>query len=194
MSRGGSRYGAGRPSRNIRIESVPRLDVRALHRRGLLRGGLSFSWSWRSGRSVGVSVATDAVTLTYMRNDVPMEMTIYLEWTRCHYGGSRPWFNCPRCPSRVAILCMVSGGWACRHCMPVRYASQSEDVMGRAWRRTRKIRRRLVGGEGRPLGKPKDMRWATFFRIQDELAETELRRDTAFIASMLRMFPCPAAK
>ena len=40
---------------------------------------------------------------------------VFLSWTLCQYGGARPWFLCPSCRRRVAIL---YGGavFACRHC------------------------------------------------------------------------------
>ncbi|MEO9080035.1 MAG: hypothetical protein ABI268_12095, partial [Rhodanobacter sp.] len=61
MSTGGSRYGAGRPARNVRIESLHRLDVRDLQRRGMLLAGQSYEWAWsRNGKrsgAVGVKVS-----------------------------------------------------------------------------------------------------------------------------------------
>jgi hypothetical protein len=195
VSRGGSRYGAGRPARNVRIESLHRLDVRELQRRGYLLAGQSCEWAWsrngqRSG-AVGVTVSADAVTLDYCYGDKgdATRVVLYLRRTACQYGGSRPWFTCPRCSHRVAVVCMAGAIWGCRHCLRVRYQSQSEDTIQRTWRRTRKIEARLAGGEDRPHGKPAGMRWATFDRLEDELAEVEERRNVAFCLFAARRFP-----
>ena len=195
MSRGGSRYGAGRPARNVRIESLHRLDVRELQRRGWLLAGQSCEWAWsrdgqRSG-AVGVTVSADAVTLDYCYGDKgeAKRVVLYLQRTACQYGGSRPWFTCPRCSHRVAVVCMAGGIWGCRHCLRVRYQSQSEDTIQRTWRRSRKIDARLAGGEDRPHGKPAGMRWATFDRLQDELAAIEQKRDLACYLFVARRFP-----
>lgn len=195
MSRGGSRSGAGRPAQNIRVESLHRLDVRDLQRRGLLAPGRAFDWSWTRDRrqtaAVSVSVTEAAVTLRYRwggQGDV-VGVPLYLDRTACRYGGQRPWFACPYCGHRVAIVYLASRRWGCRHCLRVRYASQSEDAIQRTWRRTRKIEARLAGGENRPHGKPAGMRWATFDRLQDELAAIEAQRSADLCTRFARLFP-----
>ncbi|MGA0585599.1 hypothetical protein ACO2Q2_00430 [Dyella sp. KRB-257] len=195
MSRGGSRHGAGRPAQNVRIESLKRLDVRYLHARGLLKPGTAFTQTWSMGErqtgAVGVTVTGGAVVLAYCHgaSGDPVRVTLYLEQTACHYGGTRPWFRCPRCGHRVAVVCMAGALWGCRHCLRVRYQSQSEDQVQRTWRRTRKIEAQLKVGEDRPYGKPAGMRWATFARLHDELAAIEERRNAAFCVSIRRRFP-----
>jgi hypothetical protein len=195
MSTGGSRFGAGRPARNVRIESLHRLDVRDLHRRGFLVVGQSGDWAWsRNGKrtgSIGVTVTAGAVTLDYCHGDKSdaKRVVLYLQRTPCQYGGHRAWFTCPRCSRRVAVVCMAGATWGCRYCLRVRYQSQSEDPIQRTWRRTRKIEARLAAGEDRPHGKPAGMRWATFERIQDELAAIEQKRNRAFCLYVARRFP-----
>src|SRR5690242_1091836 len=45
-------------------------------------------------------------------------------WTRCKFGGGRPWFQCP-CGRRVAKLYWgLSTIYRCRHCKEAIYASQ----------------------------------------------------------------------
>lgn len=195
MSRGGSHYGAGRPARNFQIESLHRLDVRDLQRRGMLLAGLACEWAWsRNGKrtgAVGVTVSAGAVTLDYCYGDKgePAHVALYLQRTACQYGGSRAWFTCPRCAARVAVVCMAGAIWGCRHCLRVRYQSQSEDPIQRTWRRTRKIEAQLAGGEDRPRGKPAGMRWATFDRLQGELGAMEEKRDLALCVFVARRFP-----
>ena len=55
-----------------------------------------------------------------------------LSRSSCHYGGERPWFLCPHCGRRVAIL---YGGavFACRTCYGLAYEVQREDETRTAW-------------------------------------------------------------
>ncbi|MEO9078275.1 MAG: hypothetical protein ABI268_03085, partial [Rhodanobacter sp.] len=140
---------------------------------------------------VGVKVWANAVTLDYCHGDKgeAQRVVLYLQRTACQYGGNRPWFTCPRCSHRVAVVCMAGAVWGCRHCLRVRYKSQSEDPIQRTWRRTRKIKARLVSGKDRPHGKPAGMHWATFERMADELAAIERKRNSAFSLYVARRFP-----
>jgi hypothetical protein len=166
-------------------------DVRQIARRGLLRAG-AFSWHWSSdGEQVGsvaVRVADDAqrVILTYQwtpYNGEPrhVECSLWIERTPCNYGGGRPWFLCPSCGRRCAIVYFGAPGgrYACRHCVRVGYHSQCEDETGQLWLKQRKIERRLAGGAGDWNGwqKPKGMHQQTFDRLRGQIWELEIRRD-----------------
>ncbi|MEO6927046.1 MAG: hypothetical protein ABI129_10310 [Rhodanobacter sp.] len=169
--------------------------MRDLQRRGMLLAGQSCEWAWsRNGKrtaAVDVTISAGAVTLDYCYGDngEPTRVVLYLQRTACQYGGSRPWFTCPRCAARVAVVYMARGMWGCRQCLRVRYQSQSDDPIQRTWRRTRKIEARLAGGEDRPHGKPAGMRWATFDRLQDKLAAMEEKRNHALCLFVARRFP-----
>ena len=150
------------------------LDIRSIHREKLLIPGRWFCWQWtRNGEevaSIGVHVAEDYVTLGYTntpRDGEPQSIsdTVAVVWTACRLGGERPWFLCPRCGRRVAIL---YGGvhFYCRHCQKLSYKSQSETRMDRLIRRKFKLKDRL-GGEGW-WRKPKGMHQTTFDRLRDE--------------------------
>ena len=98
------------------------------------------------------------------------DYAVGLSWTGCNYGGRRPWFLCPCCGRRVAIL---YGGamFACRHCRKLAYEVQRETAGDRAIRRADAIRRRL----GWPAGilnsmgdRPKHMRHTTYLRLLHE--------------------------
>ena len=59
------------------------------------------------------------------------DYTIPLEYTECHFGGSRPWFRCPgvvdgvECGERVGKLHCPPGGelYLCRECYDLGYRS-----------------------------------------------------------------------
>lgn len=179
---GGFGSGRGQRGKNTTSDMHP-LDIRRLHRAGVLIPGPAFSWQWTVGgkevASVKIRTEVDRVILDYrIRSNGgewrPMEYPVYLEWTGLHYGGRRPWFLCPKegCGRRVAIL---FGGsiFACRHCHRLAYECQRETNDDRAMRRADTIRRRLGWRPGiaNPTGwKPKGMHWSTFDELRARYA------------------------
>jgi hypothetical protein len=97
------------------------VDVRYLHREGLLKSGHWFSLRWsRAGRETG-SIRSGVVnggsrpariTLRYRHRSGSsgdwddVQESVPLSWTECNFGGERLWFICPGagCGRRVAIL------------------------------------------------------------------------------------------
>jgi hypothetical protein len=143
------------------IDECQRIDVRYLHREGLLKPGRWFSLRWsRAGRETG------SIRGVVSRDDRPEQIILLyrhrsgasgewedvqepvpLSWTACNFGGERPWFVCPGagCGRRVAILYGPGRYFLCRHCYDLRYENQREDKMHRALRRAQKIREGLGG-------------------------------------------------
>ena len=66
-----------------------------------------------------------------------MREPVELEWSECTYGGRRPWFLCPDCRERVALLYLGDGHFRCRHCLRLVYESQRERA-GEGWQRHRR--------------------------------------------------------
>jgi hypothetical protein len=55
-----------------------------------------------------------------------------LDQTRCTLGGSRPWFVCPGCGTRRAVLFCIGGVFRCRVCHDLAYRStRGGRVLGR---------------------------------------------------------------
>ncbi|WP_247737263.1 hypothetical protein [Thauera aromatica] len=155
-----------------------RLDVRELHRAGVLTPGWSGGWCWyRRGEkvaTVNVEVGEASIRLRYEATDrgerKGYDYAVRLARTGCTFGGARPWFLCPCCGRRVAIL---YGGsvFACRNCRELAYEVQREDGADRLARRADAIRERLGWEVGilNPDGwKPKGMHWRTFWRLKAE--------------------------
>lgn len=176
-------FGSGQTGGRLCTDDMRPLDVRAIHRRRLLKPGCGFDWQWsRAGQVVAairVTVGLGRVTLSYRvqggrsGSDQPEQVSyeVALDWTSCHLGGERPWWVCPSagCLRRTAIL---YGGrvFACRHCHRLAYKSSRERPDDRAARRAEAIRARLgwepgiLNGEGE---KPKGMHWRTFERLRE---------------------------
>jgi hypothetical protein len=171
------------------------VDVRYLHREGLLKSGRWFTLrSLRSGRETGsiqgvVSVGDlpDQVTLLYRHRRglggewEDVREPVELAWTACNFGGQRPWFICPGadCGRRVAVLYGPGKYFLCRHCYNLVYESQRENEMHRALRRAQAIRERLGGSANmtKPFpGKPKAMHWKTYERLWWEHHEAEMEQ------------------
>ena len=170
--------GSGRRGGREVTADYRRLDVRQLQRARVLTPGWRGDWCWyRRGEKraeINIEVGEASIQLRYRAADrgewKDYDYTVRLSRSSCHYGGERPWFLCPHCGRRVAIL---YGGavFACRHCRALAYEVQREDVMDRIARRADAIRERLRWEAGilNPDGwKPKGMHWRTFWRLQAE--------------------------
>jgi hypothetical protein len=157
------------------------LDIRQVHRAGgLVPGHLSSrAWTWGSGgvSRVLLDAGIDRVTLSYQgsnEGEVWQECVqrVSVEWTPCNYGGRRPWWICPDCGMRVAIL---YGGrrYACRHCHDLTYRSTRAASQSKHFTRANKVRTRLGwgGGVASPIGdRPKGMHMQTYLRLLNELS------------------------
>lgn len=172
-------WGSGRHGWHSNTEDFLRLDIRGLCRGGWLRPGAEFTSKWTFRGEVrswirGWSEA-DRIILAYKTRPKgaqeweSLEYQVFLERTACHFGGTRPWFICPKlgCGRRVAIL--YSGRYfLCRHCHQLAYASQRESALDRALSRTQALHIRMGGDgcviDGAPF-KRKGMHQRTFDRL-----------------------------
>ncbi len=84
---------------------------------------------WTRGQRWGDAVAGD----------------VEMDWTRLPSGGKRPWFLCPSCGRRCAVLYSLGSRIICRKCGRLSYESQYEPRHFRALRKAQKIRVRLGG-------------------------------------------------
>ena len=177
-------FGSGRSSsyggKNKTEDSLP-LDIRKLPRSKCLIPGRSLSWEWsvndKPVASISMKVEVGHVVLVYRHRPrgetewQDVEQPVSMAHTPCTYGGARPWWLCPFCGRRVAVLYISGKHYACRHCYKLAYTSQSESVDDRASRRANRIRKRLgwlVGILNPSGGKPKGMRWKTYWRLHAE--------------------------
>ena len=169
------------------------VDVRYLHREGLLEPGRWFTLRWsradrETGSIGGVVEGTEPperVLLFYRHRIGPgeewedVQEHVFLDWSACNFGGERPWFVCPGdgCGQRVAVLYGLGKYFLCRYCYDLVYESQRENEMHRALRRAQAIRERLGGSANmtKPFSeKPKGMHWKTYERLWWEHHEAEM--------------------
>ena len=169
------------------------VDVRYLHREGLLKPGRWFSLRWsRADRETGsirgvvegAERPEQMILLYRYRGGLggeweDVQERVSLDWTACNFGGERPWFICPGtgCGQRVAILYGPGKYFLCRHCYDLVYESQRENEMHRALRRAQTIRERLGGSANmtKPFPeKPKGMHHETYWRLREAHDEAEM--------------------
>src|SRR5215470_15334448 len=182
------RYG-GRPT----VESAFRIDIDWLSRNRLMRpyaregSGLRFSsshWDLEAECEAYVGDAGSSwIRLRYEMTDywtdeeLKIDDKIWLECSQPHFGGRRWWFVCPRINQPVRKLYLPLGGrhfWS-RRAYRLGYGSQRESWHDRAYRRARKLYRRLGGdpADDEYPDKPKRMRWTTYNRLIDKLVAAD---------------------
>lgn len=100
----------------------------------------------------------------------PIEQPVYFSWTRPQFGGRRPWFLCPLCIRRVALLYLRGERWACRICCDLAYRSELGSKGCRGPMKARKIRVRLGGNRSgiEFPDKPPYMHWRTYERWREK--------------------------
>lgn len=189
MGTGGSRYGAGRPGWKAKAEHCRSIDVRVFHRKGVLND-FTGGWQWKNNEtgeivaSIGFRTDGQFVYLYYSVDDEPVKETIPLTQTACNFGGSRPWFNCPRCTKRVAVLYLRHKRFLCRPCQKVAYRCQSQDGVGRSWIRQTKAEARLDEDWRRPKG----MHDRTYQRLLSSILDNVHWREDEIDRYLVRAF------
>lgn len=195
-------FGSGnwsRWDRKTTTDDVPRLDIRALNKDGLLCtvgsvGSITWSYHGEISGSVGFRVLKNSLVLIYRNRNAHgkwqnMYEPIKLDRTPCNFGGNRYWFLCPGCNKRIAVLYGSGPRFLCQPCSGVVYASKNESYIDRMMRKARKIRLRLGGTDDLSLpipDKPKFMHRDTYQRmVQKNLIASQTY--TEAIARKLRM-------
>lgn len=174
------------------------LDVRKLRQHGVLIPGWAGKWRWWRGDEIRASIdiqteSREHVRLRYqvttMGKTETKDYPVVVTWTPCHLGGERPWFACPCCGRRVAIL---YGGvlFACRHCQRLNYRSQQVSKRDAPCERSWRLRLALGCDEGllslpaEFIQKPKGMHWRTFERKQEQLKKVDARAVSELAATL----------
>jgi len=140
----------------VTVEQCAKLTVSAIPYRGKTRLVLN-------GRGFGVTATPKAIGV------VSGNLAQRIERVKLPYGGNAPggfvlWFRCPTCGRKAPTLYLPPGsaGFACRHCLSLRYEYWRQNGLvrqpktARAWlewfmRRAGEVRRHHVekmGGRG----------------------------------------------
>lgn len=179
-------YGSGRQASHEKVEDYLPLDINRMNYRGTFVEGCVAKclWEWADGSSVNLRCSMNKVIISYSYSPSSgskekVRQGVQLEWTPCNYGGQRPWFLCPKCGRRCAIL---RGGreFLCRECHGLKYLSQSEVLHDRLLRKRNKLLDRLESGRARPRG----MRAVTYRRLLYKIDEIDYAAERAFFMDL----------
>jgi hypothetical protein len=162
-------------ARHGTVEDFQFFDVHQLHRAGALTEQLvsfelcSFKWP-----------GLFRVTANRWRVDVEFRggalQRIAVVWSRCNFGGGRPWLICRRCNRRVGKLYNTGASLTCRRCLDLWYASQRRGAQSRRCLQALKLRLRLNGIANlrKPFPeRPKRMHERTYKRLSQRLESLE---------------------
>lgn len=193
---GGYSSGRYRTRNRGNVDSLIRLDIRVMRRRGFLRpGGVTYgtlSWSWTAtGETTGsVSVEVNLtepdagqVVVRFTLNGDPRQQEIALASAPMRFGGRRYYFICPRHHRRCEVMPMIGGVFASRQAHRLVYQSQSNDHLGRLREKSWKLEKRLwpVSGKRRPRG-------ANRQRLLEAWERADSGFEDLFAAEVLRKF------
>lgn len=164
-----------------------KLDINWLNRKGYLSAGSIGNVSWsRNGepagsiffRTAGNTIILEYKSRSYSSDWESVSERISLDWTRCNYGGLRPWFICPHCHRRVGKLYGAGKYFLCRHCYNLAYESQREPPRDRGLTKAQNIRNKLGGSMNmfEPFPpKPKGMHWKTYSHLYMKYQHAEAK-------------------
>ncbi|WP_232784865.1 hypothetical protein [Psychromonas sp. MB-3u-54] len=113
-------------------------------------------------------------------------------------ASKKLYITCPYCQRQRQHLYAVRNAYACRKCLGLHYASQSERQSNRLIRRIRKLRKELWGYNYPDVNnmfmnvqywpKPKGMCWNTFEQKRNKIIELEKIYWPISLAQMKTMF------
>ena len=148
------------------------MDIRILTKRGILDSGQRVG-SYSDNGTIWIQAKNGEITVSFknMRGE-DTEDFIKIVRTPLHFGGSRPWFICPCCEKRFAIL-YGGNSYACRKCHRLKYQSQKTRNAWTGYERMKRIRKRLkaypTGNVWAPIPpRPKKMKTVTYDRLVRE--------------------------
>ena len=133
--------------------------------------------------------------VTFIINSKPHKIALKLD---NRSASNKLYITCPYCHKQRQSLYAIKYAYACRQCIGLHYASQSERPQERLMRRIRKLRKELWGYDWPDADnmfeqvaywpKPKWMRWKTFEQKRNTITELEKRYWPVADAQMKVMF------
>jgi len=163
------------------VESSRFISVLEFARRGYFRNPQRISWVWlRDGKVTAIAVIEIGRKELEIRwlGSTQSAQQIGINWTRCRFGGQRPWFRCRCGKSVIRVYSSSSGLFACRSCCRLTYASRQARPRHRLWLRAQKVRIAL-GGSRNMLDKfpvrPRYMHHKRYDRLHQQHNEASQR-------------------
>lgn len=137
--------------RAITVDEYKTIDIRQWAKKaGLVNKTFNAEWALAGETTcrIGVQTSPGLVQVSYTHSSQYREQRISITYTSCHFGRSRPWFCCPGCARRCAILCLGESGFFCRKCYRLLYRSQTSSKLDRLFQQRTEMEERMYGDEG----------------------------------------------
>ena len=173
-------------SRQTTVEETKRIDIRYMQKRQFLKPGTSGSLSWscngEPSGNINFRCFDDQLTLSYRcringEDWESVKQTINLESNPCNFGGTRPWFTCPHCQQRCAVLHSAGKYFLCRQCSGLSYYSQLKGKIDRLIDQKHKLGDRIFDETG--WRKKKGMHQSTFDRLYRKYCLLDMEIDSS---------------
>lgn len=144
--------------------------------------------------------AQGVADLSYRFNGQLVRRRIELLRVDNHYGGTRPFFLCPRCGGRVRFLYFRFELFRCRTCNQLNYQSQqvTRDDLYPYYKGVKLLRKRFKLNEAQipvPIdfpkinpSRPRGMHWRTYWLLYKELVSLQNEYSNRFIAQGYAFF------
>ena len=164
------------------------LSIYRLRRDGFLKPGGFITWRWSTKGKVYATLrfTVGEDRLTICTASWKPKYDIALTRTNCTTGGTRPWFKCPACGRRCAILYAKHDfHFTCRECCDLSYESKNLSDAWRLLRQSQKVQRKLDwhGPDGE---RPKWMHETTYQRLVERHEDYD-RRAMVAMAKALKL-------
>ena len=151
------------------VESLRKLDLAELERLELRNEG-----DQKALGSTLVELRRNGLLVRYFasRSSEYAEELAPFVYTPTQFGGRRRWLSSPRCHRRCRVLYRAQR-FRCRKCLGLVYQSTRETWRQRALSQADKLAMRMAGGRRELFDgdefpeKPKRMRWATYWRLEN---------------------------
>jgi hypothetical protein len=172
---GGRGSGRRHQGGSATTDDTSSVDIRWLHRTqdisDPIRRTITMSRCGVTHTTVAIEKTTQGLLFSYEFREyrcepVQVARVVSLLWSDTPFGGRRPWFCCPQCKRRTAIV-FISRSVGCRKCFGIRHQSQNECASDRAIRRIDFLREKLKWQPGFLNGaqwRPKGMHHKTYDR------------------------------
>lgn len=198
--KGSGQYGTGGKLSKVIVEDTFTLDINKI-KKALKPGSVfTYSWKYRIGtlgklqtNEIRIHALRNSLIITYPGTGEPFSQRVGIAWAKCHYGGKRPVFVCPKCSKKVFKLHERSKLFLCRKCHGLTYWScqtskSTQDRLTDIYRRLREMGRKLEIEDFKPyennsalLIRPRGMHRTTFFKLQLQLMNLETERNKIWI-------------
>src|SRR5262249_3933157 len=117
------------------VSACDSLDIRQLSRKGFLFPHYKFEWAWRRKDgtikgAIAIYALKDRLILSYRDGGNSIRDIVRLVNSTGYPSSRRPWFKCPACNQKVALLYKSGARFRCRRCSDLVYASQYRSSSG----------------------------------------------------------------